>query len=186
MKWPHERIRREIRQLDNRTGLDGLKLSIYFNDDEQKLGTFTHTQHQTPLYFTFSQHFFENPAFTDAEAIDTVRHEYAHFMKCVRYPDQEEDPHGPLWQQCCREIGAVPKARHDYGRSYSASHVQHLLLMRDVAEVVQPGLTVTHPQYGDALITHISHNKKTPNVSLTFPNGKVRKFTLDWLLENCL
>lgn len=186
MRWPRERIRKEIRQLDSRTGLNGLALSIRFSDDTETLGSFAHSKSQRPLYFTFSRHFFEDPSFTDEEAIDTIRHEYAHFMKCVRYPDQEEDVHGPLWQRCCREIGAVPEACHDLARRYTASRVQHRLLLQDVAEVVEIGQIITHPRYGDATITHIRQRKGTPGVSLTFPNGRVRKCTLDWLLENCL
>lgn len=186
MRWPRERIRQEIRQLDHRTGLNGTRLAIDFSEDEKTIGSFTHTAGNIPLHFTFSTRFFERPSFSDAEVIDVIRHEFAHYMKCVRHPDVEEDSHGPLWQQCCREIGAVPQARHSYSTQYRAERLQQHMLLSDADEIVQPGLTINHPRYGECTISHISHCRDMPRVSLTLPNGRVRKCTMQWLIDNCL
>ena len=186
IRWPRERIRQEIRQLDHRTGLNGQRLRIDFSNDEKTIGSFTSTQSKIPLYFTFSTRYFEDPSFTDAEVIDVIRHEFAHYMKCVRHPDAEEDSHGPLWQQCCREIGAIPQARHSCTSQYQAERIQQRMLLSDADEILQTGLTIRHPLYGDCIISHISRYREMPRISLTLPNGKVRKCTLQWLIDNCL
>ncbi len=76
-KWPRERILEEIRRLDAKTGLNGEKVTIRLYAEPEPMGCFTFID-PIRMTFGFSCTRFEEPGFTDTEALDIIRHEYAH------------------------------------------------------------------------------------------------------------
>jgi len=104
-KWPESRIRFEIARLDKITGLNGQSLEIKIGKGKCTLGQFESAGGE-PLRFRFSAFFFENDDFSYAAAIDTIRHEYAHYMDLVLYGHHS---HGYTWRRCCIRIGARPE-----------------------------------------------------------------------------
>ena len=105
-KWPRERILEEIRRLDAQTVLNGTKVTIRLYAEPEPLGYFTFID-PIRMTFGFSSTRFEEPGFTDTEALDIIRHEYAHYMEYQLYGFSSD--HGPDWQACCRKIGARPE-----------------------------------------------------------------------------
>jgi len=45
----------------------------------------------------------------DALFWDTVRHEYAHALVAIRFPERRHG-HDAVWKSACREVGCAPKA----------------------------------------------------------------------------
>ncbi len=115
MNWTEETIRAEIRRLDEITGLHGATLPIVIGRAKTVLGAFSVKAVRlrgkivrVPRQFTFSGYFFRHPAFSDAMAQDTIRHEYAHYMDFVLYGQLA---HGKTFRACCQTVGAYPRSR---------------------------------------------------------------------------
>lgn len=102
--WTEEMIRSEIMVMDNKTGLKGADLPIKFNPDKSALGSYCW---QGEGYFTFSERFFKDPEWPLEAAINTIRHEYAHYMDRKLYG---HCGHGKTWRECCMQVGAFPIA----------------------------------------------------------------------------
>jgi hypothetical protein len=119
-KWPISRIRFEIARLDKITGLNGQSLEIRIGKATQTLGSFE-SEKGKPKRFRFSAHFFESDDFSHAAAIDTIRHEYSHYMVLMTYGRHPGGAHGNAWKKCCRRVGARPE------RCYSEEWNQEML-----------------------------------------------------------
>lgn len=79
--WDEERIREEFKKLDSITGLHGADLPITFGKAKHTLGCFyIDTINKKPKKFHFSLFYFGNPKWSEASALDVIRHEYAHYM----------------------------------------------------------------------------------------------------------
>lgn len=190
MKWPKERIREELRKLDRKTGLSGSELPIILNRNSRYLGTFTHSPEGEPLYFTFSTKFCENDEFPEAQMINTIRHEYAHYMVCVRYPGLTERSHGRHWKLCCMEVGAAPLSSCDTRRDREIRKREkkkesESALIRALMPELPIGMQVTHPVFGPATISGVTPHADNPRISLTFPDGQKRLFPAKWIIEHC-
>ena len=74
--WTEDKIRSIIRKLDEKTGLNGAALPIAFNSYGWFLG---HYRYVEPKAFGFNRKFFNDPTTGEAEVIDVIRHEYAHY-----------------------------------------------------------------------------------------------------------
>lgn len=190
LKWPEERIRAEISRLDKKTGLCGATLPIRLVKRARSLGSFHMDGNENPLYFTFTQSYFEDRDFSEDEALDTIRHEYAHYMKHALYPGCEESHHGPLWHKCCLQVSAAPN------RYYNIKYAQHLRLrtlqkeqtnesIYDFMEELTVGQQIDHPVYGTGHISYIHRTKDNARITLTFIDGQVRIFGAKWIMENC-
>lgn len=106
MKWDVERIRAEIARLDALTGLNGRNMPpIQIGAARQTLGCFS-AKSKDRMFFCFSSHFFEADSFSNAAALDTIAHEYAHYMDYVL--NGPNLSHGESWKACCRIVGARP------------------------------------------------------------------------------
>ena len=115
--WNEARVRDELKCLDRKTGLCGADIPIVFNNAKRTLGSFS-THNGKAKQFCFSNHYFQNQDFPVEEAIDTIRHEYAHYMDFVL---NGKLGHSTSWKQCCIRIGALPirlysEDRADYHR----------------------------------------------------------------------
>lgn len=102
--WTEERIREELRRMDEITGLHGAELPITYNRNHKCLGSFYFEERK----FAFSLYWFDNPNWAEEATRDVIRHEYAHYMNLERNGLKN---HGPEWEACCREVGATPCPR---------------------------------------------------------------------------
>ncbi len=114
--WNEDMIRTIIRKLDKKAGLSGSTLSIAFNSYGWFLG---HYRHVEPKAFGFNRKFFNNPSTEEAEVIDVIRHEYAHYYVGVAHLEKyighssRETFHGDDWKWACKMVGADPKCCHN-------------------------------------------------------------------------
>lgn len=105
MKWTEEMIREEIKRLDAVTGLNGQKLPIRMGRAKTEVGSLVLLDKE-PVCFRFSRCFFEHPDFARKSAVETIRHEYAHYMDVCR---QGTSRHDKQWEDCCFIIGLIPE-----------------------------------------------------------------------------
>ena len=82
--WTEDLIRNELRRLDEITGLKGSELPIHFGNAVSYLAMFCAGE---KMYFLFSNYYFKNPKIADETALNTIRHEYAHYLAYVLYGD---------------------------------------------------------------------------------------------------
>ena len=189
-KWPESRIREELKRLDRMTGLHGSELPIRFTDSKRTLGMYFHADSKKQ-HFAFSRHYFENPDFSNAEALDTIRHEYAHFMVDEIYGANADRSHGNMWKACCRRVGARPQ------RLYNAK-VNQTHLNREQAEQerensivsfldsIKPGTLLNHPSFGAGRVTDIDKTPLNARVTIRFDADQTcRRFGAQWVAQNC-
>ena len=102
--FDEEMIRAELRRLDMKTGLHAADLPIKFGKARCTLGRFSYPS-EDRMEFYFSNYYFQDPMHPIEEKLDTIRHEYAHYMD---YMINGSSSHGPSWKNCCRIVGAIP------------------------------------------------------------------------------
>lgn len=114
--WTEEKIRDIIRHLDEKTGLSGATLPIAFNSYGNLLGYYRYVK---PKAFGFNRKFFDDPSTGEAEVIDVIRHEYAHYYVDVANLElfvghsRREMSHGDDWKWACGMVGADPTRCHN-------------------------------------------------------------------------
>lgn len=112
--WTEEKIRSIIRNLDRKTGLDGASLPIKFASHWYSIGYYNHGLEK---HFGFKRSFFNSPSTNEAEVIDVIRHEYAHYYVDVvdglTGQSHAGSPHGSFWKWACKMVGAVPNRCHN-------------------------------------------------------------------------
>ena len=102
MIWNEEMIRAELKRLDRKAGLNGAKLPIKFTHSKHSLGCFY--PEKDNMRFDFSLYYLSDDSFPEEEALDLIRHEYAHFANFCLY---HGTGHDRMWRKCCSEVGAV-------------------------------------------------------------------------------
>ena len=114
--WTEDKIRSIIRKLDEKTGLNGAELPITFRSCGGSLGYYRYVE---PKAFGFNRKFFNDPSTGEAEVIDVVRHEYAHYYVDVAHLEKyighsrRETSHGDDWKWACKMVGADPTRCHN-------------------------------------------------------------------------
>ena len=177
--------------------LQGGSLPIVFNYRKQHLAAYGVRQKRqtgeiTGETFYFSLRYFSKAG--DYKLDDllfryVVMHEYGHFMVQHLYSINEE-PHGPVWKKCCREIGIIPRAifqDSQRGMSYSQLFLPHGYYEQTpvVKALYQIGDIIEHPAYGKGEITALERTQL--GVSLTVRFALIEK-RLDqkWVMAHCL
>ncbi|MBQ4045894.1 MAG: SprT-like domain-containing protein [Lachnospiraceae bacterium] len=113
--WNEESIRQELRRLDHITGLHGAELPITFGKARSQLGSFhIDPKKRKPKKFHFSLFYFANPEWSRESALETIQHEYAHYMDYILYG---QSGHGTTWRMCCRKTQDVEKELNVKGLS---------------------------------------------------------------------
>lgn len=104
-------VLKEMDRLSKETGISIDHIPIEFYDNEKGV-TIAYFQHcgTKPLKFAFHLNKFNGASANGI--IDTVRHEFAHFVALVRKGDAIK-PHGPEWKAICAELGAAPSPYAD-------------------------------------------------------------------------
>lgn len=98
--WNENDIRKGLARLDAKTGLAGATLPLTFGNANCTLGSYSAVG-----AFRFSRKYFEDPSWSIEEALDTIRHGYAHYMDHMIYGNMG---HGASWKKCCLEVWALP------------------------------------------------------------------------------
>ena len=187
MKWDVERIRAEIARLDALTGLNGRDMLIQIGAARQTLGCFS-AKSKDSMFFRFSAHFFEADSFSNAEALDTIAHEYAHYMDYVL--NGPNLSHGESWKACCRIVGARPMRL--YQPAVNSLHLakeraesEEMRRMDEMAARFAINGEVIHAVYGRGKIRDIVTDGKNSRIMIAFPSAGVKTFSLGWMAEHC-
>ena len=133
--------------------------------------------------FRFSTVYFHDPTWPVEEALNVIRHEYAHYMDHELYGGTG---HGSTWKKCCAGIGAVPQ------RCYS-SRVAKLLQGKHEEETrlsvqcggYRPGDRIKHPSFGDGVIEEIRGESVHRLAVLRFGKAGTKTLSLAWVHKNC-
>ncbi len=185
VKWPSSRIREELTRLDQLTGYHGADLPIHYGNSRCTLASFHHNRGQAS-FFMFSRHYFDAEDFSEHSALDTIRHEYAHYMNVV---EGNDDGHGPAWKDCCRRIGALAVRLYE-----PAANEVHLKkekktekLRETLSASIHEGQRLIHPIWGYGVILRVDSSAASPRLEILFSDGKEhpRLYSAQWVIEHC-
>ncbi|MCQ2406872.1 MAG: hypothetical protein MJ067_06645, partial [Oscillospiraceae bacterium] len=171
----------EIRRLDEKTGLDGAKVTVRLYPEREPMGCFTFID-PVRMTFGFSKTRFEEAGFTDAEALDIIRHEYAHFMEYRLYGFSSD--HGPCWQDCCRKIGARPEKMYTEEFKQSARQKERERVQKTRVDGFKEGSKVSHPKFGEGTVEKIDRMQNITILTIRFGES-VKRLDIDWVRKNC-
>lgn len=105
--WTPVLIKKVIRCLDEKTGLNVADWTIKMNNETTRLG---YCNYENKI-LAFSNHYLNDPEFRESEAYDLIRHEYAHAYAYLANLDQwihydrKARHHGAHWKYACRMLG---------------------------------------------------------------------------------
>ena len=181
--WTEDRIREEIRRLDGITGLNGAAFPIRFTDAKNRLASWN-SKKKGDRFFEFSTYYYDDPFWPRAAAIDTIRHEYAHYM------DEELNPpgkmHGKGWKECCARIGAEPKASYSYDCAWAveqrANWQKHLSAELDRYKT---GDRFRHPRFGPGTIVEIHGEGIERFTFVKYDSGAYKPLSLFLIYRDC-
>ena len=176
--WDEAAIRRELINLDRRTGLFGAKLSISFGNAQKTLGSFS-----SDGQFRFSNRFFQDPEWPQEAALDVIRHEYAHYMD---YMLNGRCGHGRTWKECCRAVGARPARLYNQGwANYHRNRRKALKRQAALLAGYRPGDRIEHPRFGAGVIVEIEGDAVNRRAKVCFDGVDVKWLGLAWVHDHC-
>lgn len=180
--WTEQMIRNEIERLDKITELSGSNLPIRFSNGFTTLGLF-HYESSSLMWFSFSTKYFHSDNFSKEEALDTIRHEYAHYMNKVLY---NGIGHDRTWRKCCTEVGAVATRLYsgvlnDY---YLKKETEKENLHRELRKYKTTSV-INHPLFGIGKIISIFGDDVDMIFEVNFKSIGTKMITAKWIHENC-
>lgn len=181
MAWNEEMIRKELKWLDRKTGLNGAKLPIKFTHAKHTLGCFYADKDN--MRFDFSLYYLADDSFPQEEALDLIRHEYAHYMNFVLY---HGTGHDRMWRKCCTSVGAVATRLYsgkfnDYFNKRKAQREQTAASCNEY----KIGSVVRHPVYGTGTVVSVSGFDTDKILETEFYSVGRKRLTAKWVHENC-
>lgn len=178
--WNENTIRKEFARLDAKTGLKGAMLPITFSNSKCTLGSFNSAGGGT---FRFSRHYFDDPLWPVEVALDTIRHEYAHYMDYMIYGNWG---HGTTWKKCCTEIGALPIRYYSIERAryYQNKHKAEQEKTK-ILDHYSTGSYIMHPRFGKGRIVEIVGTDISRYAMISFKDLDTKKLLLSWVEKNC-
>lgn len=181
LRWSKEAIREEISRLDKQTGLDSSHITVRLYEEREPLGCFTFID-PVRMTFGFSSPRFEDPKFTEAEALDVIRHEYAHYMEYRLFGESTD--HGPNWKACCRRIGARPENFYTEAWKELARTRDKLAQERNRLDGFSRGKRITHPTFGVGVVEQVQRTAAMTLITVAF-EGCTKTLDVDWARKNC-
>lgn len=181
LRWSKDAIRQEIGRLDQRTGLNGSDITVCLYDEREPLGCFTFID-PVRMTFGFSSTRFEDPKFTEAEALDVIRHEYAHYMEYRLYGESTD--HGPNWKACCRKIGARPQNFYTQEWKDLARTRDKAAQERNRLDGFSVGKKISHPSFGEGVVEGVQRTASMTLITVAFP-GCTKVLDVNWARQNC-
>ena len=183
MTWDEPMIRYELEKLDEITGLEGSSLKIQFINGYSK--DFLAQYHCIcgNRFFLFNNKYFSNVDFPVNDALDVIRHEYAHYMNDMIYHNYEHDY---TWKICCRLIGACPLEFYKEGSAkYFYELYQKEKTIWPEYEKYKVADLILHPQYGLGIISSIDGPVFSRRIDVDFESGISKRLGLSWVHNNC-
>lgn len=178
--WSEATIRKEFARLDAKTGLKGANLPITFSNSKCTLGSFSSAGGGS---FCFSRHYFDDFSWPVEVALNTIRHEYAHYMDYMIYGNIG---HGATWKKCCGEVGALPI------RCYSGERAKYYQYKHEAERKEAETLDhyridsfITHPRFGRGKIVEIVGAGVNRYAVVNFKDMERKKLSLAWVDKNC-
>lgn len=180
--FDEEMIRAELRRLDARIGFHAADLPIKFGRAKGTLGRFSYPI-DGKMEFYFSNFYFQDPNHPLEEKLNTIRHEYAHYMD---YMLNGSSSHGPSWKRCCNIVGAFPsrcfsKQRSD---SFLAKHERERELNEKLNRY-RIGAVILHPVFGRGKVVEIIGEGISRIASVAFEGIGVKRIAVSWIESNC-
>ena len=111
MAWTPELIRKVVRCLDEKTGLDIASWTITMNRQVSRLGYCNYSK----KILAFSEYYMNDPEFRESEAYNLIRHEYAHayvyLTNLNKWIPSEKNAkhHGSTWKYACDLLKCSPR-----------------------------------------------------------------------------
>ena len=178
--WNETAIRKEFARLDAKTGLKGATLPISFGNAKCTLGSYSSAGGGA---FRFSRYYFDDPLWPIEEALDTIRHEYAHYMDHMVYGNMG---HGATWKKCCIEVGALPircysRERAKYYQDIHEAERKQVALL----DHYRTGSLIMHPRFGRGRIVEIVGADINRYALVDFKDMETKKLSLTWVDKNC-
>lgn len=180
--FDEEMIREELRRLDRKTGLHGADLRIKFGKTRAKLGHFSYRD-PDQLEFYFSNYYFLNPTHPVEEKLDTIRHEYAHYMD---YMLNGSSSHGASWKRCCAVVGAFPARCFNQQRSnaFLQKHEKERQ-MNEKYDGYAPEDKIIHPAFGEGTIVEVIGEGVARIARVCFNGTDSKNLAISWIDANC-
>lgn len=178
--WSEAEIRKELTRLDAKTGLKGATLPITFSKARRTLGSYSSVDGGE---FQFSRYYFDDPSWPIEEALNTIRHEYAHYMDHMVYGNMG---HGISWKKCCNEVGAMPIRCYSRERAkcYQDKHEAEQKQEEALAHY-RTGSYIMHPRFSKGQIVEIVGADVDRYAVVDFKDMEPKKLLLRWVDENC-
>lgn len=181
--WDEAAIRKEIRRLDKKTGLNGAALPIIFTNAWTQLGSFWRDDMGNAKEFRFSKRYFHDPNFTVKEALDVIRHEYAHYMNLEIYGNRG---HGGTWKLCCKKVGANPFRLYtdEWKNAQRRRHAEEVAVS-EMCDIITEEMEILHPEYGAGVVKQIEGEGARRTLRVDFPEAGSKKLSAGWVFANC-
>lgn len=179
--WNEAEIREEMRKLDEKTGLSGAALPIRFTKSIHTLGQFSSADGGS---FCFSNYYFQNRDWPYECALNTIRHEYAHYLDHMKYGGHG---HGKTWKWCCIEVGANPiRLYHPEEAVYFGKKHEKEKSVSSALDALSAGSVIRHPVFGVGSINMISGEGLNRSAVVSFESGaESKKILLTWIHKHC-
>lgn len=182
MKWTETMIRREMEKLDKKTGLTGSKLPIVFSNCYSCLGAF-HCDSDSKMWFSFSKKYYHSNEFSKEEALDVIRHEYAHYMNRIVY---KGSGHDSTWRKCCSDVGAIATRLYSgLFNDYYIKKEQNTNILLEELKQFKVGSKIRHPVFGTGYVTAIYGRDVGMRLEVEFYSVGIKTLTAKWVNENC-
>lgn len=178
--WDEAAIRKVLKKLDAKTRLKGATLPITFNKSKRILGSFYSAEGGA---FRFSRYYLDDPNWPVEKILDTIRHEYAHYMDYMLYGNLG---HGKTWKKCCTDIGAIPVrcCNSDIVKHYQDKHKAEQEKSK-ILDGYRAGSFIIHPVFGKGEIVEIAGSGVHRQAFVSFPDMETKKLSLAWIDKNC-
>lgn len=136
--WTVNMIREIYQELDKKTGLKGAALPIKLQNTRHRLGGFSPCPGKE--LFLFSIHYLNDPLFPESEAIQLLRHEYAHYYVYATrlwkwLPPGRTRHHGKDWKFACYMLSAYPRRCYSKNKPLPELTPQSLLIKKKADDV---------------------------------------------------
>lgn len=174
-------IRQEMRRLDERTHLAGAEVPIRFYKKGKALGKFSWSS-SGKIGFSFNQEHFSNPDMVPEVLLDTVRHEYAHYMD---YMNRGMSSHDKEWKKCCKIVGAIPDRYYNETQArYTIERVRRREQLNQQLSRYTAGMVLNHPRFGLGKIARILGDGLNRFAEVEFDQG-MKNIGLRWAESHC-
>ena len=180
--WDEAEIRREFLRLDRITGLNGGTLPIRFHKRGRAVGKFGYSK-SGRMFFSFHSQYFDDPTIPPEALMDTVRHEYAHFMD---YKNRGKSGHGKEWKLCCLAVGALPEQYFSMERVWRISERRLREEKRnELFDTCTAGMRIDHPRFGPGVVLLIRGCGLNRIAEVRFAGSEVKSLGLGWVCDYC-